>query len=79
MLRFIVIVLSGLMFYQARKQKSLKTGAVRSKDGSLHTDQSAALITCAEDMPLTMRRRSLTEARHFHCHQLSSLGTAAGL
>jgi|GEM_PF-5259365 len=38
---------------------------MRSEDGSLHTDQSAALIACAEDLPLAMRRRPLTEARHF--------------
>ena len=45
--------------------RPLKRGAMRSKDGSLHTDQSAALIVCAEDIPQDLRRRSLAEARHY--------------
>ena len=49
---------------------------MRWLDGSLHTDQSAAIPFCrnAEDLPLEMRRRSLPGVRHFHFQRLSSHG-----
>ena len=37
---------------------------MRSKDGSLPAVESGALLRALEDVPQTMRRRSLTEARH---------------
>ena len=38
--------------------------------------QYGATITCAEDFPLEMRRRSLPGVRHFHFQRHSSLGKA---